>query len=281
MVFNILLWYHYAEQRAATFISADQNSGACIDDASSSTCCEIPVSVSGTFLADARNNWNTDKTFSYINGLYYVSMAGLKYTIEDWTKFMLVVQSRLELIGDTKGSLRDFAWNVIAWASFTVTSRSSGYLQFSASGDVGAMFNKPITIGNYASRQSDIQSCVLNSTVAFEAGSREVSIATYLPEGQRTNPCSKILSPETFGFDRTEDTDGYMKLKIDMAAVTTALAVNMGMTHLGSLENFEKDANRRSFLQRMVKSSYITDTDSSHISSYYDKQYAPTSPIYW
>ena len=99
----------YIDGRTSSFISLDNTSGVCVTDAKSSTCCEVPQTISGTFLADTSGRWNTEPGFSYTENSYAVSTLGLEYTNAEWTGVMRNISAQLQEVG-TKGASRDLAW---------------------------------------------------------------------------------------------------------------------------------------------------------------------------
>ena len=78
-------------------------------DTSISTCCEVPQTITGTFLADVYGQWNTETKFSYTNNNYAVTTIGLEYTNEQWTQVMQNISAQLAVVG-LKGINRDFSW---------------------------------------------------------------------------------------------------------------------------------------------------------------------------
>lgn len=99
----------YTDARTKSFITLDNTSGVCKDDSKSTTCCEVPQTITGTFLADTRGRWNTQNNFSYINNNYAVTVAGLEYTNAQWADVMKNITVQLSNIG-LKGEKRDLAW---------------------------------------------------------------------------------------------------------------------------------------------------------------------------
>lgn len=58
------------------------------------TCCEVPASITGTYLADNAGTWNTESAFSYVKQIYAVSVTGLTYTNSQWKELMTVIKKR-------------------------------------------------------------------------------------------------------------------------------------------------------------------------------------------
>ncbi len=89
-----LFYLNYMEARTKTFITLDKNSGVCVEDSSMSTCCEVPASITGTYLADNLATWNTESGFSYVKQIYAVSLTGLTYTNTQWKALMSVIKHK-------------------------------------------------------------------------------------------------------------------------------------------------------------------------------------------
>lgn len=113
VTFLVLIVYFivsaYTEARTKSFITLDKTSGVCKDDSSSKYCCEVPQTITGTFLADTRGRWNTQNNFSYVNNNYAVTVSGLEYTNAQWADVMKNITVQLSNIG-LKGENRDLAW---------------------------------------------------------------------------------------------------------------------------------------------------------------------------
>jgi hypothetical protein len=223
-------------------------------------------------------------------------MIGLTYTNEKWSALMSIIESDMQYIGQTRGQFRDFSWNLIAWASFTAIDKSDGFVQFYAAGDVGVIFQKKISTMGYSSAYSDVAACTQVSSAAFFSSSRSLAVSTELATLQNgvsncfgtvaggvscTNPCPNILSPQGMGYDPTVAVSSTYTWTVDMAAVTTAIAVNMGILPLENLVNYPGDNNRISLLRNMVQNGSISQETKNQTSSYYESLYAPSSPIYW
>lgn len=99
------------------------------------------------------------------------------------------------------------------------------------------MYDKQYISVGYASAVSSERSCDLESSISFNTESATVFIDTVLcEEGPcEANPCEDITSPEAMGYDYRTTTSNSMSLAISLEAVTTALAVNMGMIELNHL----------------------------------------------
>lgn len=143
----------YNDGVSKSFISLDKTAGVCKDDKSATVCCEVPQTITGTYLADTKGLWSTQNGFSYINNNYAITVAGLEYTNAQWEHVMKNITEQLSAIGQ-KGENRDLAWNMIAWSSFTAQNLERGFLQFYATGSASVTFDKPIGAYGVASAAS-------------------------------------------------------------------------------------------------------------------------------
>ena len=99
----------YIQGRTSSFITLDNKSGVCKDIPDSTTCCEVPLSLTGEFLADTSGLWDTEPNFSYIQNSYGITVSGLQYTNAQWAEVMQNITAQLKVIG-IKGMNRDYAW---------------------------------------------------------------------------------------------------------------------------------------------------------------------------
>jgi hypothetical protein len=89
-----LFYSSYLNARTHTFITLDPHAGVCLDDPSLGTCCEVPASITGTYLTDNAGFWNTESAFSYVRQIYAVSLTGLTYTNEQWKHLISAIKGR-------------------------------------------------------------------------------------------------------------------------------------------------------------------------------------------
>jgi len=288
----IMFGESYNTSRTKSFISLDSTAGVCVDKQTSTECCEVPKTTSGTFLVDSKGAWDTMANFSYIDQVYGVTLLGLHYTNAQWADMMTTVDEQMKEIGKTRGSQRDFSWNLIAWASFTAINQENGYLQFYASGDVAEIFDKPIVNAGLGSAEGV---CAINGAISFSASSRTMTVtidlntngscqqATSDGDYYCTNPCPSQLNPEAMGIPISEPIPNTKMIwDIDMASVTTAIAVNYGILSLDNLISFPGDGYRQSLFDQMnqCSRSYDNQYNFDETSSYYEVLYAPMNNIY-
>jgi hypothetical protein len=99
----------YLDNRTSSFVSLDSDSGVCLDNSTLSECCEVPQSVTGTYLSDTSGFWNTETNFSYIQNNYAVTCTGMEYTNAQWAEVFTDIKEQLNVIGK-KSLKRDYSW---------------------------------------------------------------------------------------------------------------------------------------------------------------------------
>ena len=125
----------------------------------------------------------------------------------------------------------------MAWSSFTAQNLDAGFLQFYATGLTGIIYDKQLIQVGYASAVSENTACDLYSTMSYNAQSSTITIETVLCEDGpcMNNPCPNVTAPQAMGYDYLSTKSNVMSIDVSMEAVTTALAVNMGMNSLNHL----------------------------------------------
>jgi hypothetical protein len=261
----------YMEGVSKSFISLDNKSGVCKGERNSKSCCEVPQTITGTFLADTRGKWNTQGGFSYINNNYAVTVAGLEYTNAQWAEVMKNITAQLSTIG-LKGENRDYAWNMVAWSSFTAQNLDRGFLQFYSTGLVSVMLDKPIVASGVASAASQTAQCNQRMDTSYSSATSILDVSIALcdsDDGCPDNPCPDILAPQAMGYDVYNSDEYQMNLAISMQSVYTALAVNLGMISLNHLVMVPGDNDRITLFDAMVTEGAVDATVANHTTSYF------------
>ncbi len=163
---------------------------------------------------------------------------------------------------------------MIAWASFTAQNLDRGFLQFYSTGQANIMFDKPIVNSGVASAASQTAQCNQAMSVSYSSATTNLDVSIKLcddPEGQCDNPCPGVLAPQAMGYDLFNSEETYMDVSINLQAVSTALAVNMGMVPLNHLVMVPGDNSRISLLNTMVSQGAIDTATASRTSSYFGK----------
>lgn len=163
---------------------------------------------------------------------------------------------------------------MVAWTSFTAQNLDRGFLQFYATGEANLMFDKPITNSGFASAESSTKECSQTTTLSYSGATSNLDITIDLCDEADVpcaNPCPNILAPQGMGYDSLNSLDNFMQITVNMQAVSTALAVNLGMVSLNHLVMIPGDNNRITLLNDMVEQGYLHPSIANHTSSYFGK----------
>lgn len=208
-------------------------------------------------------------------------MIGVQYTNEEYAVIMRKINREVKAIG-YRGASRDYAWNMVAWSSFTSINKDSGSFKFYMSGEAGAIFSKTVIAAGFASNASDTSPCTvaISTSVDALAHAMEVDVDLGCTSAPcQDNPCPNILGPQAMGYDTQAASTTTMSFKIDLASVNVALAVNMGILPIDNLVNYSGDNARVTLLNAMVSAGSISQMTAYNTSSYYGKKSTRLQPL--
>lgn len=273
----------YLEARNSSFITLDSSSGVCKDDSSLGECCEVPITITGTYITDTAGRWDTFDGFNYNQNNYALQLVGAQYSNSEYVSRLRSIAVETSTIGQ-RGLSRDYAWNMVAWSSFTSINSESGMLKFYSAGDPGIIYaGKSVIAVGFASNSSDSYPCSQAITTSLSVPQRTMTVSVELgcdTPPCNTNPCPGILAPEAFGYATQTATSSEMTFTVDFASVNTALAVNQGILKISNLVSYAGDNSRTTLLSQMVAAGSISEALAGNTSSYYESLYAPMQPIY-
>ena len=171
--------------------------------------------------------------------------------------------------------------NLIAWSSFTAQNTDRGFLQFYASAQASIIFDKPVLNKGFASAVSQSHLCTSAISTSYSPATAYLDVTVALcDKGHCGNPCPGILAPQAMGYNPLTSLENSMDIKIDMQSVSTALAINMGMTQLNHLVQIPGDSDRLKLLDEMVLQGFLNLSIANHTSSYYGELYMCFTAIY-
>lgn len=262
---------NYILNRTSTFISLDSGAGVCKGESGSDSCCEVPIAITGEFMADALGRWETFPRFNYNINNYNLKLTGASYTNEDYVKLMAKISQDVKTLG-ARGKNRDYSWNMVAWSSYTSINTDSGFFKFFLSGDAGIIFAKTLVGIGFASNETAACSQPVSASINYATREMEVSVTLCSDPPCKINPCPNILSPQGFGYDTEYASLPEMSFKVDLASINTAMAVNMGILPLDNLVQYHADNARTSLLQSMFNAKSISASTLANTSSYYGRK---------
>jgi hypothetical protein len=163
---------------------------------------------------------------------------------------------------------------MIAWSSFTAQNLDRGFLQFYATGQTAIIFDKPITNFGVASAVSQTAQCKQRMDLTYSPATSNLDVSVELcsdDDGMCDNPCPGILAPQAMGYDPLTNQGQSLDITLNMQAVSTALAVNLGMVALNHLVMVPGDNARITLLDTMVSQGSIDALTANHTTSYFGK----------
>ena len=115
-------------------------------------CEEVPRGLNSDYYADDVGYWSTNEKFQYQRAMYAATTKSLQMTSTQWNSAMTSIIDKVKSVTQT-GKLRDYAWNMVMWGSFSSTVQApdrkdeitnkvqpGGSLQFYANADSDILF---------------------------------------------------------------------------------------------------------------------------------------------
>ena len=90
-------------------------------DASKAICDEVPLEVSGTYLADKNGNWEGDKDFVYSNSLYAFQFNRLKSSLSDFAGVIDITMNEINSLSEVMKA-NNLALTILYWTTWTLVS---------------------------------------------------------------------------------------------------------------------------------------------------------------
>jgi len=165
------------------------------------TCDKIPVSITGTFIADGNGAWSTKKNYDNTKALYQLSMTGTTITDEEYRAVVSKFATQLHEFGSKSVKTFDLLSTQIAWGLWRATDTESK-VAFAPFAQLGQVF-APLASGPPVF--SSAAGVCLNKRIpnpSFDAGGVTLSIAFPTPPLQpplvRPLRCRPPLPTATF-----------------------------------------------------------------------------------
>ena len=269
----------YSDGRTKPFVSLLPTSGDCT---------EIPTTLIGTYMVDAKGHWQTSAKFSLQLNNFESRLYSLRYTTSNWNYVVDVIQAQVKVLG-AKTKEREMAYNIAALSSFAAVydaasdsslglPTDSGTMIFYSTADPGTIFDKTIFhSGSFLSSYDGI--CYdLTQSVSYDRLTATVTLDVEIDGNITTvDTCSTKFSASLLGFE-TRST--MLTMDLNMNSIMTAVAVNLGIRPLASLIQIKSDSERITLLRNMRDLGRIGNDVLEGTSSYYDELLAPMAPIY-
>jgi len=230
-----------------SYISFDQESGDCVEVASSTT---------GNFLADMAGQWETSPKFDASRALYGTDFLAYSHTNAEYNKLMNKTNAFMFNRTGEKGSHRDLAWNMIAASSFTVKAKQNGSLEMFPTGELMTMVNQEFFQSSIFKFSDGVETNLQYPCTAFETHSGvnagkptkayfTMDLATSkfkvgFSYSTASTDCAHIAT--SFGYK--DDYGDMFEMQLDVNSFSTAVAVNYGILNSSFLVKIKDYADQ-------------------------------------
>ncbi len=202
-------------------------------------CESVSVEINNKFTIDLHGNWSNSAGYKAGETMYGVEMNRVNYfDLESYTKEMKLFHEDLAM-KSALGAKRDLAWNLVFAASYSKTSFVNGATNFFVNGDSRIIYNEEVFSAGFANAYGVCKP--EDATAYFDAaqGKFVLSFKPVISYNANTGypywePCWGHIYSWEMGFNPAWSTNEF-HLEIDSAAVTTAIAINYGLTALNTL----------------------------------------------
>ncbi len=270
LLFIYFVYNNYSQAVSEAYISLTTDGGDCNT---------VPISITGTYLADYNGNWAGTPEYEESLALYQLSFSNFEITSElQYNEMMSNFYTNLVNIGD-KAKTYNLAENLIYWMTYVdyydiqspsltnFTGVGYGQLQtLQLTADPAIVFDLLHNIQRFSSKRGK---CPVSSYTTYDQ-------ANHIFESYYSNAskifenlnCSYAVNPLTFGYYPT--TDGYIyNVGLHMQAIAVALGVNFGIIPFQTLRVISRKVANFTY----GRSSYT-------IGEYYDVRYPTMQTLF-
>lgn len=214
LIYGSISGYHQLRNEA--FLSPDLYAGECKEE---------PISLTNVYEADSQGLWETQTGFISTRSMYALDMRGTTITTFQYPYVMGNFKDRFEEAAD-KCTRRDLSYSMLALASFNLAHEET-HINFYTNARAEKVFGSAIYASAIANKDSI---CDTPNSGAFNPQTSAVSFRIKFkdPSDPTFANCDKLKVSD---FDLGDiDDNGYKTLKFDIRSISTAVAVNLGMT---------------------------------------------------
>jgi hypothetical protein len=250
----------YESGVTSQFVSIDSNAGDCQ---------QVPVALTGTYIADSSGYWAGKENFTYNLALYEFSFVNFVATTQEYASIIGQLAALLEYQSQVMLT-SDLAVNLIYLQSGLAIFTSKGYnqmMQFSAV--PGAVYNRNYQYVGFSEKASG--SCAYLVTGLLNYATAEMTIVVDVPlfdivcENATTNWA--VLG--YFNFANAYDFD----FILDFRTFITAMGVNLGFRSLSTLEVVQIPDFT------VADATILYNGKEYYIQQYFDPLYAGMTPF--
>ncbi|RYH13877.1 hypothetical protein EON65_34630, partial [archaeon] len=237
-VFAFFMYSSYNDAINQAYISLEkQGQGLCND---------VPIKVSGKFLADNDGNWIDTPDFNYYDAAFSFDFASLRVKREkEYTDMLLEFKESLKQVGSF-GVASNLAVNLIVWMAYIryysveyphlTTFESIGYGQLQSvelTGDPSVVFRAQFYVAAISDRQG---LCNITTGAQYDQANAKLSL-TYAASAYDANPnCIRILPTSSFGVGTLPWGLETYRFELDVRSFAVAMAINLNFLDIQTLQ---------------------------------------------
>lgn len=197
--------------------------------ASGSICSEVPVSVTGTFMATLDGHWEGSPDFNYRQAAFRFSAKSFMSSSEDYEKNGAQLFSYiLSVSGAASGE--NVAYNLVMWMTVYVAFGKAS--RFSLMGSPNVVFNREHTTGMIANGAGI---CDVPSVTKFDVTTSKFTMTLDVQAYNKSAQCQSLFPLALTGYEPLADVND-VKILFDVRSMIMAVGINFGIVNLFDLE---------------------------------------------
>lgn len=220
---------------------------------STSVCQEILSPVTGKFLGTEKGIWEGSEGFQFSEATYVITASNWRLPQKRYAYLMGELYQGLSIMGNLSSS-SDLGMNLIVWFSFTgIPDLFNPVNRFYFTGDPSVALAKQIVFGTLSSVAGE---CHLpNQYATFDKANGKLILSMPYNEYINNTKCMAAADPFILGYNPFATVNNF-ELNIDVYALVTAIAVNLGILPFPVLVEI---AAKRANLQFTGKSFVLSE----------------------
>lgn len=226
-------------------------------------CQNVLVANSGDFLLSTEGYWIGQPGFSYSESRFVASVKNVMISDAEYEVFVGYFQESIDYLAQEVMPSLDLGSQLLYWTSYVIPEPGSQTNRFFLNAHPGTIFDREYTAGALTNEQYD---CKAAATGSFDPANNKLQVSFNIADYESSN-CTRIAPPELLGYQASVS-PGVFKIALDVRSLMTAVAVNLNVLSLSSL-------------QYVTRSNYTVNFDGNNVtfSKYLDPRYPGMTPV--
>mmetsp|Transcript_17910 Transcript_17910/g.33677 ORF Transcript_17910/g.33677 Transcript_17910/m.33677 type:complete len:755 (-) Transcript_17910:313-2577(-) len=238
-VFIWLVYSSYVSLRGDKYLSLNSDDGVCN---------EVPLEVTGTYLADRNGYWEGDRHFEYSSALYSFQFNRLETNAAEFTR---VIDAALEHLAYFNRIMEknNLALTILYWTTWTLVSSSVTNVvngtedqsfiadesthYFYLTGSISTVFNQA---NSHASSLNNVNgTCEVLTMARYDKAASQYRLTFDAIPYLANEHCMNVLDLQAAGYSEAAGLPEF-DIIFDINTVLTCVSVNVGVIQLSVLE---------------------------------------------